>query len=94
MKGQREAAGRWPLQVPAVDPPLVRTHPLKPAFLKGGETQALNARLAQHYPLAAGAGTANSGAIVVMTGGLQRPKCHFLLAGGVGWGGALPLTFQ
>lgn len=69
-----------------MDLSLASTYPLKPAFLQEGETQALNARLAQHYQLAAGAGTANSGAIVVMTGGPQRPKCHFPPAGGVGVG--------
>lgn len=41
----------------------------------------LHTRLVWYHPLAAGVGTVNTEATVVMTGGLQRSKCHFLLVG-------------
>lgn len=73
-QGQREAAERWPLQV----------YPTPRVCLPTGRwrsTQALHTRLVWYHPLAAGVGTVNTEAIVVMTGGLQRSKCHFLLLG-------------
>lgn len=83
--------GRWTLQVQVqtVGPSLTSFHPWKSAFLQGAGTQALNDRLGWHYPLTAGAGTANHGAIVVMTGDLQCPgatSCWWVVDGQVGAG--------
>lgn len=77
------------VQVQTVGPSLVSSHPRKFASLQGAGTQALNDWLGWHYPLTAGAGTANHRAIVVMTGDLQCPgatSCWWVVDGQVGAG--------